>query len=154
VDAIIKACSIVIVSDSDGPKETEALLIRGAAYRLKHEYAKAYQDLNKVALSHFASDKTAAAAARLLGTMSMLGELETLPWARQFPMQTAMSWFQRAAWKGDSFAMANIASLYAKGQGVAKDCDAAQEWAQKAIAAGYESAREQLRSGFGGQCQW
>jgi S1-C subfamily serine protease len=57
VDAIIEACSIVIGSNSYGPKVVEALLIRGAAYRIKHEYPKANQDLKTVAQSSYASDK-------------------------------------------------------------------------------------------------
>jgi hypothetical protein len=147
VDAIIQACSIAITTIYPyGPKAIEALLIRGAAYRIKHEYSQADHDLNIVAVSSYASDKTAGAAARLLGTMAMLGEFETA--------RSAMQWFQLAASKGDSIAMADIASLFAKGLGVAKNCDFARDWVQKAIAAGYQSAKAELRSGFNGQCHW
>ena len=146
VDAIIAACSIVIGSNSLRPKVAEAFLIRGAAYRINHEYSKANQDLSNAALSSYASDKTAGAAARLLGTMSVLGEFAD--------NRGAMFWFQQAAARGDSIAMANIASLFANGQGAEKNCDFARDWIQKAIAAGYENAKEDLRSGFGGQCKW
>jgi TPR repeat protein len=144
VDAIIDGCSTLIGISPYGPKVVEAFLVRGAAYRLNHEYAKATQDLNR-ALSSYGSDKVVGTAARLLGTMSLLGEFST---------GNAMSWFLRAADKGDSIAMAEVASLYAEGQLILKNCDRAREWVQKAIAAGYEKAKVELRSGFGGKCQW
>ena len=87
--------------------------------------------------------KTAGASARLLGTMAMLGGFETV--------ESAMRWFELADSKGGSIAMV-IASVYAKGQGVVKNCDLARYWIQKAIAAGYENANGELRSGFNGQC--
>jgi len=68
VDAIIEACSIVIGSNSDGPK-TEALLIRGAAYRIKHEYSNADQDF-QAAMTWFriaAKNGTALLWSTLLG---------------------------------------------------------------------------------------
>jgi hypothetical protein len=145
VDAIIEACSNVIGSNSLGPKVAEAFLIRGAAYRIKHEYSKAHQDLLNAAQSSYASDKTAGSAERLLGTMSMLGEFDD-------PLGAIIR-FDRAAARGDSIAMANLASIYA-GQGPNKNCDVAREWIQKAIAAGNENAKEELRSRFGGQCRW
>src|SRR5262249_8950535 len=143
VDAIIAGCSIVLRSAQVlGPKTAEAFLIRGAAYHIKHEYSKAHQDLLNAAQSSYSSDKIAGAAERLIGTMSMLGEF--------VDDRGAMYWFQQAANKGDSVAMANIASYFV-GQ---KSCDQARGWIQKAIAAGYEKGKEELRSGFGGQCQW
>jgi hypothetical protein len=118
VDAIIEACSIVIGSTQVfGPKVAEAFLIRGAAYRIKHEYLKANQDLKNAASSSYASDKTVAAAARLIGTMALVGEFG-------YGAMDAMTWFNVAA-----NAMANIASLWAQGLGVAeKNCDFAREW--------------------------
>jgi TPR repeat protein len=80
--------------------------------------------------------------------MALLGEFG-------YGAMDAMTWFNVAAQKGDSVAMANLASLWAQGRGVAvKNCEVARDWAQKAIAAGYENAKEELQSGFGGQCQW
>jgi hypothetical protein len=144
VDEIIEACSIVIGSNSLGPKVAEAFLIRGAAYRIKREYSNAHQDLLNAAQSAYASNKIAGSAERLLGTMSMLGEFED-------PLGAEIR-FDRAADRGDSVAMANLASIYAGGP--RKNCDVARQWMQKAIAAGYENGKEELRSRFGGQCQW
>ena len=89
-----------------------------------------------------------AAAARLLGTMALSGEFGDV--------REAMQWFHMAANKGDGIAMANIAILWAQGlpAPLYKSCDFAREFAQKAIAAGYEKAKEDLQSGFGGKCQW
>jgi Sel1 repeat len=146
VDAIIEACSTVMRAYPYGSKVVEALLIRGAAYRIKHEYSKADHDLNIVVASSHASPKTAGAAARLLGTMALLGESATI--------ESAKRWFELAADKGDSIAMAYVASAYAKGQDVVKNCGLARYWIEKAIAAGYENAKEELQSGFNGRCSW
>jgi hypothetical protein len=143
VDAIVEACSVVIGNGPLGPKVAEAFLIRGATYRVKHEYSKAYQDLLNAAQSSYASDKTAGSAERLLGTMSMLGEWDD-------PLG-AITRFGRAADRGDGMAMAHLASIYA-GQGTNYSCDQARAWIRKAIAAGYEDGKQELRSGFGGKC--
>jgi S1-C subfamily serine protease len=66
----------------------------------------------------------------------------------------AMGWFRQAADMGNPYAMGNIGELYAKGDGVAKDCGAARQWVAKAAAAGLENAKQYLRSGFDGLCQW
>ena len=66
----------------------------------------------------------------------------------------ALDWFRVAAEKGNGAAMNNLGELYAKGQGVTKDCNVAQEWLGKAAKAGVEVAKQHLRSGFDGQCQW
>jgi TPR repeat protein len=50
--------------------------------------------------------------------------------------------------------MNNLSELYAKGNGVSKDCATARHWLKKAIVAGYENAKQNLRSGFNGQCKW
>jgi TPR repeat protein len=50
--------------------------------------------------------------------------------------------------------MSNIGELYARAQGVPKNCVTARQWIEKAITAGYEHAKQNLRSGFEGQCQW
>jgi Trypsin-like peptidase domain len=146
VDEIIEACSIEIGSTQVlGPKVAEAFLIRGAAYRIRHEYSKAHQDLLNAAQSSYASNKTAGSAERLLGTMSMLGEFED-------PLGAIIR-FGRAADKGDGMAMFYLAGIYA-GQETKYSCDQARAWVQKAIAAGYEDGKQELRSGFGGKCRW
>jgi Trypsin-like peptidase domain/Sel1 repeat len=66
----------------------------------------------------------------------------------------AMGWFRQAADMGNTYAMGNIGELYAKGEGVGKDCGAARQWLAKAVAGGLESAKQYLRSGFEGLCQW
>src|SRR5262249_44737392 len=106
VDAVIEACSIVIGNIPYGPKVVEAFLIRGNLDGTKHEYAKAHDDFKTVALSTYASDEMAGAAASFLGTMSVQGEF--------VDESGAMFWFQLAARNGDRVAMANIARLYAK----------------------------------------
>jgi tetratricopeptide (TPR) repeat protein len=47
-----------------------------------------------------------------------------------------------------------IGELYAKGQGVQKNCDYARRWLDQAARAGVEVAKRDLLSGVDGQCHW
>lgn len=49
---------------------------------------------------------------------------------------TAIEWLERAAAKGDTIAMWQLAQLYHSGQGVAKDFAAAMKWYEQAAEAG------------------
>ncbi len=50
--------------------------------------------------------------------------------------------------------MSDIGELYAKGLAVPKDCATARQWLEKAAAAKFEDAKQNLGSGFDGQCTW
>ena len=52
----------------------------------------------------------------------------------------ALSWYRRAAEKGDGFAMENVYVIYQNGVGVPKDQSVAQKWLEKAAASGDEKA--------------
>jgi TPR repeat protein len=86
--------------------------------------------------------------------MNKIGIMYAMGQAVEVDNAMAMVWFRQAADMGNPYAMGNIGELYAKGDGVAKDCGAARQWVAKAAAAGLENAKQYLRSGFDGLCQW
>jgi tetratricopeptide (TPR) repeat protein len=114
----------------------------GLAYRAKGEYPNAFR------VFIIAAESGHASAANAVGLMYAMGEGIAPDYGR------AVRWFDLAANQGDGAAMSNVGELLAKGQGVQKDCDSARQWVESAIAAGYEDANQNLRSGFDGQCQW
>ena len=67
----------------------------------------------------------------------------------------ALRWEIQAADHGSRVAMISIARAYAVGaEGVAKDCDTARFWLEKALSAGDVVAHSPLHDGFGGACRW
>jgi S1-C subfamily serine protease len=95
-----------------------------------------------------AADKGHSDAMNKIGIMYAMGQ------GVEADAAMAMGWFRQAADMGNTYAMGNISELYAKGDGVGKDCSAARQWLTKAAAGGLESAKQYLRSGFEGLCQW
>jgi hypothetical protein len=95
-----------------------------------------------------AADKGHSDAMNKIGIMYAMGQ------GVEADTTMAMGWFRQAAEMGNTYAMGNIGELYAKGDGVGKDCGAARQWLAKAAAAGLEAAKQYLRSGFEGLCQW
>jgi hypothetical protein len=95
-----------------------------------------------------AADKGHSDAMNKIGIMHAMGQGVEVDYAM------AMGWFRQAAEMGNTYAMGNVGELYAKGDGVSKDCGAARQWVAKAAAAGLEYAKQYLRSGFDGLCQW
>jgi Trypsin-like peptidase domain/Sel1 repeat len=95
-----------------------------------------------------AADKRDSDAMNKIGIMYAMGQGVGVDYA------IAMGWFRQAADMGNTYAMGNVGELYAKGDGVSKDCGAARQWIAKAAAAGLAYAKQYLRSGFDGLCQW
>lgn len=120
-------------------KFADAFKNRGFAYIAKGEYDRAIADCTDAIWL----DPTAAAYNN-----------RGLAYFAKHDYEHANRDFSIAANKGSWAAMSNIAELYAKGQGVPKDCVSARQWVEKAAAAGLEDAKRYLRSGFDGQCRW
>jgi TPR repeat protein len=57
----------------------------------------------------------------------------------------AREWYQKAADKGNAYAMYNLGGLYENGNGVAQDYGKAREWYQKAADAGHADAKQGLK---------
>ena len=95
-----------------------------------------------------AADKGHSDAVNKIGIMYAMGQGVEVDYAM------AMGWFRQAAEMGNTYAMGNVGELYAKGDGVTKDCGVARQWVTKAAAAGLAYAKQYLRSGFDGLCQW
>jgi TPR repeat protein len=66
----------------------------------------------------------------------------------------AMRWYRMAAGQGLALAQSNVGEMIARGEGVAKDCTVARRWFETAAASGEEWARQNLRTGVDGSCQW
>ena len=122
------------------PADSDALYYRGEAYEEKGDRERAIRDFAKVYVS--AEVKMAARAANRIGSIYVRGH----------DYGQAMQWYRAAADKGDGHAMDMIATFYASH--VLPDCNSARNWIKKAIAAGNEDAKQDLRSGFNGRCHW
>ena len=122
------------------PMDSDAYFDRGEAYEDKRDYERAIRDFTKVVVS--GSVKNAASAAFRIGSI----------YSKTRDYDQAMHWYRLAADKGNSGAMTMIATYYAAR--IQPDCNSARSWLKKAIAAGNEIAKQDLRSGFEGRCHW
>ncbi|TMJ28767.1 MAG: hypothetical protein E6G96_11220 [Alphaproteobacteria bacterium] len=120
----------------------QQLFKKGEAAFAAREFAAALQWFRQ------AADKRDSDAMNKIGIMYAMGQGVGVDYA------IAMGWFRQAADMGNTYAMGNVGELYAKGDGVSKDCGAARQWIAKAAAAGLAYAKQYLRSGFDGLCQW
>jgi S1-C subfamily serine protease len=122
------------------PIDGDAYYDRGEAYDDKHDYERAISDFNTAIVAGSAT--TGVSAALRLGFI----------YTDTRKYDQAMHWFLVAADKGNTNAMGMIAVLY--GSRIVPDCDSALIWIKKAIVAGDQHAKEELRSGFDGRCHW
>jgi len=131
---------------SNSPQQSSGnaheLFKRGETAFAAKEFSEAFRWFRQ------AADKRHSDAMNKIGIMYAMGQGVEVDYA------TAMGWFRQAAEMGNTYAMGNVGELYAKGDGVTKDCGVARQWVAKAAAAGLAHAKQYLRSGFDGLCQW
>ena len=178
-DLILKGCTAVIQSI----RSAWAFNNRGLAYNLKGDYDRGIADFNEaIALdSNFVKTFSKRALAyilkkdfdRAIADYNRAVELDTdcakclfgrgLAYRLKLDYENAILtisstvskiFLRHKCFVSASKAANQIGELYAKGQGVQKNCDYARRWLDQAARAGVEVAKQNLLSGVDGQCHW